>query len=171
MATVESENAQQESGVGKEEIVVRLENGQGGFNAYALNMDRLADSLGESYPAYMEIMPGILRPAIDGLIFALRHGILQRLLKDRHMPPMDKNAPDKNAEAVTLLMRVLYGSVLEKSRTAEGEPIPVDVTADDIKVAYGGLFRRVPHYDALEGAKLDLAAIEPAAEAEPAPTV
>lgn len=154
-----------------QEIVVRLENNTGGFNAFALDTVTFARRLGETYPSFAEMVPSILKPAVDAFMFAIRHGILQRLCRDRGIPMPDKNAKkydefgnevkrDLNAEAAELLAQVFYHDVLKKSRDADGQPIAVDVTSHELKGAYAGIFRRLPAYDQLGGPGAEPTAID-----------
>lgn len=144
---------------GPHDLVVRLENNRGGFTAYALDTEACSLKMGEVFPTFYEMVPGILKPALDAFMFAIRHGILQKLCRERGIPIPDKHEKkydaygnevkrDLNGEAAELLARVFYSDVLKKSYNEQGERIAVDVTTKELSGAYTGIFRRVPAYDA-----------------------
>lgn len=141
-----------------QEIVVRLENNDGVMTAFALDTVVCADRVGSVFPDFMAMLPKVLTPAVDAFMFAIRHGILQKLAKDRGLQIGRVNS---NAEAAKLLMQVIYHTALKDSRDPEtGEPLMVDMTQGEFSNMYKGIFRRLPQYDALAGPGASAKAIE-----------
>lgn len=147
------------------EIIVRLES-DNGYTAYAFNCDALVTRTYDVFPAVMNWLPGVFSKPLDAFLFGLRHGPVQKMLKDKGLPELDKKAEDKNAETAKALAMIFLSSVAKASTDANGNVMPVDITRDDLAGAYTGLVRRVPEYDGLPHETVPAGQIE--APAEPA---
>lgn len=142
-----------------EEVLLRLESSNG-FISYAINFRQLGFELLQTWPEIAKVLPGPIKPLVEAFIFGLRHGPLQNLAKKHGVSADDylkakvqdsnggSRGVDKDAAAIQLAV-VLSCLATKRSQTRpDGTQEPIDITRDDLKVAYEGILRRVPSYDA-----------------------
>lgn len=127
------------------EVIIRLESEEG-MVAYAIDTDIASAKAGDGYVSIRESLPRIIRPAIDGFLFALRHGILQRLLKDAGLPGPCKDC-DKDRATVESATRLFMHKFVQFGHDQEGHVVPIDLSRKDLSEAYQGFIRRAPEYD------------------------
>lgn len=139
----------QELTLAADDVLIRLENAQGGFVAYAINGQAFSERARESFEVIREGLPKVLRPIVDGALFALRHGPLQKMGREAgiDVAPFLK-AGDKDAAAVAVAALLTIRNA-RKLQSESGAIEPIDVTHGDLVTAYQGVFRRVPEFDQL----------------------
>lgn len=129
------------------EIIARFEV-NGVMRAVAMDEREFSASSVENYHSLVKLVPPLIRPAIDAFLFAMRHGPIQKLLRDRKLAPMCKDCPDKDGQAIDAFVRLYFASIVEAATDKEtGQLLPVDIRSKDLALAYNGLFRRVPELD------------------------
>lgn len=152
--------------LGADEIVIRLQDGQGVMRAFAVSSSVMADRLRWAYPQVSPFLPPMIRTLVDGFFFGLRHGPMQKILKAKGIEwAFDKTYPNKDAEALAAIFRVLIYDVQQMNEKEFGNKFaPIDLTQKDIADVYKGSIRRVPEYD---GMALDASMESPEAIPEP----
>lgn len=147
------------------QVIVRLERA-GKLIAYAFDSDIVGERIGAITPAMLDMLPALVMPLVEGVLFGLRHGPLQSLLRKAAMPKLDAyeqayarayaNAQPplsptaiKNAATLDALARVIFQTLHEKSKNPEtGELTAVDIRANDLSSAAANIVTRVPEWDA-----------------------
>lgn len=146
------------------EVVVRLES-HGVMRSYAINYDVMGGKWREVYPLMIEMLPRILRPIIEGAMFAIRHGPIQKLAKKQGIDPdlyLKRPGVNHDAAAAELLAVLSFRQVRAEQVAADGSfQNPVDIMQQDIVDAYEGVFRRVESYDRIPHTEPEPALIEP----------
>lgn len=146
------------------QVVVRLER-QGKLIAYGIESNTLGGRVGLLTPQMIEMLPPIVVPLVDGVLFGLRHGPLQALLRKAGMPKLEafeqayKDAyanvtppvppgTIKHAATMDALCRCIFQTLHDKSINPEtGELTAVDIRANDVTSAADGLITRLPDWD------------------------
>lgn len=135
---------------GSDEIVMRFETNNG-FVAYSINGEELARRGYISWSTMSGYIPKLIRPIVDTFLFSLRHGVVNRLLKEQGLPPMDKQATDRDAEAIRCICLLMCHHVHNLSLDKQtGKVKPVDFTVTDLAGVYDGMVKRAPEYDSLK---------------------
>ena len=132
------------------EVVMRFETSNG-FVSYAVDYEVFAQRVEDVWPVFREMVPPLFRPLLDGFLFSLRHGPIQRTAKENGLDANEyvkKPGRDKDAGAMRLLAYILFKRTRQEMLTPEGL-LPLDVRQKDLADAYNGIIRRVPAYDAL----------------------
>jgi hypothetical protein len=128
------------------EIIMRVETSEG-FKSYAVDEDMLQVRAVDTYKTVMEVLPDIIRVPESGLMFALRHGPIQKLLRNAGLEPMCKDCPDKDSTAVGALVRLFIASAHRAE--ADAGTTTLDMMQSDLRTDMAGFIRRVPEYDDL----------------------
>lgn len=146
------------------QVIVRLER-QGRLIAYGIESNTLGGRVGLLTPQMMDMLPPIIMPLVDGVLFSLRHGPLQALLRKAGMPKLEafeqaykdayanvtpplSSGTIKHAATMDALCRVIFQTLHDKSLNPEtGELTAVDIRANDLTSAADGLITRLPDWD------------------------
>lgn len=131
------------------EVIVRIETAEG-MKGYIIDGDAFGASVGAFYKDNINNLHPMLQPIVKGFIFALRHGPLQKLMREEGMPPLCKECPDKDAQAIGALAGMFAHSAhkAQAQLTKPGEPIvPIDMMQRDLVDASANMIRRAPQFD------------------------
>lgn len=139
--------------LGDTEVVYRFEMPDGTFRSYAVDYAVFSRMLAEVFPTFMTALPRLLRPLAEGVMFSLRHGILQNLAKKQEVDAdaILKAPGDKDGRAAQLAAYLAFDHVRSETVRLHATPT-LDMTQRDVAAIYGGTVRRVPTYDALPAA-------------------
>lgn len=131
------------------EIIIRFEQQMPGtYVSYAVNMRQVSESMKTVWPDLRKGVPAMLRPAVDTLMFALRQGgVVKKMLKERGLPEMNKDAQDKDTEAMRCLALCIACDIYNKTFDAKGNQHAWDISRKEFADAYEGLVRRAYEYD------------------------
>ena len=127
------------------EMIVRLET-KDGFKSYAVNTDIMQVRGAVVYKQILDVLPDMIRMPLNAAMFALRHGPIQKLLREKNLPEMCKDC-DKDAEAIKALFRIYFSAV--ETAQHEAGTTTLDMMQSDLFSNNEGLIRRAPEYDAL----------------------
>lgn len=133
------------------EILVRWQAG-GAWRSYAVDYEVMGQRIGDAYADVAGIIPRIFRPILEGALFALRHGPLQKFARDMKLDtdPYLKVEGDKDALTIRLLYVLIMRAARGKQFPVDSDnPIPLDVGQGDLVDAYRGVVRRVEQYDGI----------------------
>lgn len=127
------------------EVIVRLET-KDGFKSYAIDTDIMQVRGAAVYKQILDVLPDMIKMPLNAAMFALRHGPIQKLLRERNLKEMCKDC-DKDAEAVKALFRIYFDAVGKAQQ--EAGTTTLDMMQSDLFSNNEGLVRRAPEYDAL----------------------
>lgn len=164
---------------GDHEVIVRMETSRG-FQSYAVNYETFAARIADAWPSVAASIPALFRPLVEGFLFALRHGPLQRTAKEQGVNADDflKESAydrehgikrDKDAGAMALMAYLIFHRARKVMFTEDGRVEPLDMRQRDLADAYEGIIKRTPQYDALPAAPAADASQIAAAETSQAP--
>jgi hypothetical protein len=132
-----------------DKLVVRFET-DAGMIAYECDCDKAVQECKDLSPKLFAWLPKWATTPLDAFLFALRHGPVQRALKDYNLPEMSKSSSDKNGETIGSLSAIILARLL-KMGTDEvtGQKYSFDIRREDFNIAVNKLIRRAPEFDTL----------------------
>lgn len=129
-------------------IIFRLEQPHKGYAAYAIDCDAAVNAVMDSYSSLVDSLPKPIKSALDSFLFAMRHGVVQSIFKQKHVDMIEfEPGTDKNLATIGHLAQLYFVLIQQKSIGEDGYQHPVDIPAKYSEAVFAGIISRIPEFD------------------------